>query len=324
MTMLPSLGSWHLHDFAWSPFEHDEAVFAQGWALHRISAGSPCISSSEINFVCHGGLGRCAVFLRELCEKFVCVLITGMQAGLCLILKTGSRASLARYVCIYRTPTLSGVYFAIQASENFSSPWWEVGKGAAEELAGEWRRHQRPAGRSSPHHPTARSAHDLPAPGCGARRLPPSHPRCQGISQAAGSGKTGTGAPGRLHLALSAPRTRSGAALASRFGPAVKGPSSGGPALAALQFPSISAPPLARTPASPAASLPAPPTRPQVFTFRPRTARLCCVRRSLRLRRRWRPRLVQETGRGRHASHTRLPAPARPARARPAATTLPG
>lgn len=66
----------------------------------------------------------------------------------------------------------------------------------------------------------------------GPRRLPLPHPHRQGISQAAGSGKTGTRAPGRLHLALRAPRTRSGAALASRFGPAAKGPSSGGPALA--------------------------------------------------------------------------------------------
>lgn len=78
------------------------------------------------------------VFLRELCEKFVCFLITGMQEGVRLILKTGNKPSITSPLFLhYRTPTLSGVYFAIQASENFSSPWWEVGREAAEELAGE-------------------------------------------------------------------------------------------------------------------------------------------------------------------------------------------
>lgn len=59
MTVLSSFGSWHLHYFAWSSFENHEAVFAQGRALHWVSAGSPSISSSEINFIRHGGLGRC-------------------------------------------------------------------------------------------------------------------------------------------------------------------------------------------------------------------------------------------------------------------------
>lgn len=58
MTVLSSFGSWHLHYFARSSFEHHEAVFAQGRALHRVSAGSPSISRSEINFIRHGGLGR--------------------------------------------------------------------------------------------------------------------------------------------------------------------------------------------------------------------------------------------------------------------------
>lgn len=58
MTMFSSFGSWHLHYFAWSSFEHHEAVFAQGRTLHRVSAGSPSVSSSEINFIRHGGLGK--------------------------------------------------------------------------------------------------------------------------------------------------------------------------------------------------------------------------------------------------------------------------
>lgn len=153
--------------------------------------------------------------------------------------------------------------------------------------------------------------HEVPATFL--RRAPPPHPRCQGVSKAAGP----------LHLALSAPSTRSGSALASRFGPAAKGRSPGGPALACplvarhlgsspLLDPSIAG--RSPRPAGPALGLHLP----------ARTANLCCVRRSLRLRRRWRPRLVQETGRGRHASHTRLPAQARPAMARPGVATLPG
>lgn len=86
---------------------------------------------------------------------------------------------------------------------------------------------------------------------------PPPHPRCPGVSQAAGPGKAGTGAPGRQHLALT-PSTRSGAALATRSRPSGEGPAPRGPA---GRFPCISAPPLSRTPAS-LAEAPAPPARP--------------------------------------------------------------
>lgn len=104
----------------------------------------------------------------------------------------------------------------------------------------------------------------------GPRRLPLPHPHRQGISQAAGSGKTGTRAPGRLHLALRAPRTRSGAALASRFGPAAKGPSSGGPALARPLLPKhLGSSHHPDPPQHHRLQPPAPPARPQVFTFRP-------------------------------------------------------
>lgn len=106
-----------------------------------------------------------------------------------------------------------------------------------------------------------------PRPSCSGLRgpSPPPHPRCRGVSQASGPGKAGIGAPGRQHLALIAPSTRSGAALATRSRPSGKGPAPRGPA---VRFPCISAPPLSRTPAS-LAEAPAPPARPSVPPGRP-------------------------------------------------------
>ena len=89
---------------------------------------------------------------------------------------------------------------------------------------------------------------------------------CQGISQAAGSGKTGTGATGRLPLALSVPRTSSGTALASWYCPAGKGPSLGGPELAHPLVPLHLGPPdHGITTAFPAT----PQARPQDFIYLP-------------------------------------------------------
>lgn len=162
---------------------------------------------------------------------------------------------------------MSDGYFAIQASKNFSSPWWEVGRADAEKLAGERRRHQPRASRSDPHHPTARSAHDLPAPGSGARRLHPI-PAARASARPQVQGRLGQGRP----AGSTWPSARLAPAAAPPWqpglGPAARGLRPAVPRSPAFRFPCIPAPPLARTPAS-LAEAPAPPARPQVFTFGP-------------------------------------------------------
>lgn len=54
VTVLPSLGGGHLHNLARSSFEHHKAIFAQSWALHGVSAGSPGIARLEVQVcICH-------------------------------------------------------------------------------------------------------------------------------------------------------------------------------------------------------------------------------------------------------------------------------
>lgn len=75
-----------------------------------------------------------------------------------------------------------------------------------------------------------------------------------------------------VHLALRAPSTRSGAAQASRFGPAAKGLSPIGPALACpLVAEHLGSSPRRDPSITGCRPRPAPPARPQVFTFRPAT-----------------------------------------------------
>lgn len=160
---------------------------------------------------------------------------------------------------------MSDGYFAIQASKNFSSPWWEVGREDAEKLAGERRRQQPWASRSDPHHPTARSAHDLPAPGSGARRLHPI-PAARASARPQVQGRLGQGRP----AGSTWPSARLAPAAAPPWqpglGPAARGLSPAVPRSPAFRFPCIPAPPLARPSL---AEAPAPPARPQVFTFGP-------------------------------------------------------
>lgn len=57
MTVLASLGSGHLNDFARTTLQDHEAVFAQGAALLWVGHRGPSISTSEIKiWICHGGV----------------------------------------------------------------------------------------------------------------------------------------------------------------------------------------------------------------------------------------------------------------------------
>lgn len=51
VSVFASFGSWHFNNLARSRFEHDEAVLAQGRALHGISGRSPRVSSFEMSVI---------------------------------------------------------------------------------------------------------------------------------------------------------------------------------------------------------------------------------------------------------------------------------
>ena len=54
VAVLARLGGGHLHDLAGSPFQHNEAVLAQGRALHGVGGGCPGIAGLEIQIcICH-------------------------------------------------------------------------------------------------------------------------------------------------------------------------------------------------------------------------------------------------------------------------------
>lgn len=55
MTMLSSLRGRHVHNFAGAAFNHNEAVLAEGGALHRISSGSTGIDALEGVFMLQVG-----------------------------------------------------------------------------------------------------------------------------------------------------------------------------------------------------------------------------------------------------------------------------
>lgn len=56
--MLASLGGGHLNDLARSSFQHNKAIFAQGWALHGVGGGCPGITRLEVQVcICHACCG---------------------------------------------------------------------------------------------------------------------------------------------------------------------------------------------------------------------------------------------------------------------------
>lgn len=56
MAVLASLGGWHFHYLARASLQNDEAVLAQGAALHWVGGRGARISTGEVKImVCHGG-----------------------------------------------------------------------------------------------------------------------------------------------------------------------------------------------------------------------------------------------------------------------------
>lgn len=65
MSVLASLGGGHLHNLAWTSFDHHVAVLAQSAALHGEGQGSSSISTGEVGVkISHDGL-----MCRRFCEK---------------------------------------------------------------------------------------------------------------------------------------------------------------------------------------------------------------------------------------------------------------
>lgn len=59
VAVLAGLGGGHLNDLAGSTFQHDEAVLAQGRALHGVGGRRPGITCLEVELrVCHACCGR--------------------------------------------------------------------------------------------------------------------------------------------------------------------------------------------------------------------------------------------------------------------------
>ena len=56
VAVLAGLGGAHLHDLAGAALDHDEAVLAQGGALHRVGRRGAGIALGEIVLIGHRGL----------------------------------------------------------------------------------------------------------------------------------------------------------------------------------------------------------------------------------------------------------------------------